>query len=191
MTALSPKEQQLVEQYMYIAPIAYNKILWINDLSAYKEEIISEGYLAICIASKLYNSEIDENPFPYFFKSALTRMLTFIKKFIFPQNDIISLEDNPELYDSLTCTIDYGISNTDIFSLIDDLITNYKYHVMQSSLSDVLKQRRTSDEYLSKLRFILLCLYLGYSQPEIGRLLKVSKQTILNQINNLKGNLLV
>lgn len=189
MKQLTAIHQQLIEQYMYVVPIAYNKILWIDDVSAYKEEIISEGYMALCTASMLYNSELDENPFPYFFKAALTRMLTFIKKFIFPQNYAISLEDNIELVETLTAIPgESSIASTDIFIYIDDLITSYKHHVLESEeLTSLIKERRTSAEYLKKLKFILLCLYLGYTQPEIGKLLQISKQAVHQQLLEFKN----
>lgn len=187
MKQLTEENRQLVNEYSWVVPVAYKKLHQIDELAPYKDEILSEGYYAICLASSYYREELKDEPFSYFFKCAQTRMYEFIREFIH-ENSYISL-DQSVCEDSEIRLIDLIYSHYKeplINDYIDDILDEYRAQVLKDkSMSVQSKNYQTSDAYVTKLRHILTMLDQGYNGVEIGVTLGVSKQVVNTSVRRL------
>lgn len=190
MKTLTTQQQQLVEKYMWVPQVAYKKLRWFEDLTPYKDELISEGYYALCVASTYYCEEVKNDAFSYFFRSAVHRMYDYLKEFIYPHLNNVSLdepidEDN-ELYLIDILSDNNGEVNLD--SLIDDMIRDFKNTIIcNKKLATKTRNNLLSEGSMTRTKHILTMLSQGYEGPEIGITLGISKQCVNQHLQRIRN----
>ena len=193
MRELTQFDKNLVEKYSYLVPYIYNrKISYLTDVEPYREEILSEGYNALCVASTYFSTAVKEDPFSYLFRSIENAMRTFVIDFIWKSNNDLSL-DAPLDNDSDTPLLELIESNYNealLPNYIDDIMAEYIAQVMNdSSLSTRSKNMHFRPAYQARLYHILRMLSQGYNGEEIGIALGVSRQVINICIHRIRAML--
>ena len=193
MTPLTAKHHELIQQYEYVVYVAYKKLNNIEDLVNYRDEIISEGYYALCLAVPYLNKNVKKNPFSYLFKCVYNAMALFLKEFIYQipptVNDDEPLGDTDvHLSDILADEYDYG----ELETYIDDVLQEYIVLVNNNpDLNKQCKTQITKETYIDKLKRIILMLCQGYDGNEIGVLLGCTRQAVnlhLQRLRNILKN---
>lgn len=188
MTSLTAKHYELIQQYEYIVYVAYKKLNNIEDLANYREEIISEGYYALCLAVPYLNKEVKKNPFSYLFKCTYNAMALFIKEFIYQIPPTVGFDDLAG--DTNLCLADVipdDYNFPEIESYIDDLVTEYIELVKTNpEFNNQCKTHITKPTYIEKLKTIITMLSQGYDGKEIGILLGCSRQAVNLHLQRLR-----
>lgn len=198
-------QEEFVERNSKIPYFVYYKLLYKTDLiKSNKEDLIQEGFVALCLASKLYNKEKDTSEVNYCIQACKNKMLRYIKHYIYHNGDIESVD-----------YADIGILEGDFGEIIDkeflkDLQRYYIYikennyiedadkKILKKSLyDDILKY---ADIYVNKtnnvkkfnllqpynLKEILNMVENGFTNDQIGKRFGVSKQRINQIIKKIK-----
>lgn len=181
MKTLTEQQQQLVEEYMWVPSVAYKKLRWFEDLAPYKEELISEGYYAMCVASRYYCEEVKNDAFSYFFMSVIHEMYDYLRKYIYPHLRNITLDEpvdeENELY--LIDVLSDNKNEVDLTRLVEDIVLEYKNIVLKDkSLSSRSRKALLSEKSLVRTKHVLTMLSQGYAGAEIGITLGISKQMV-------------
>lgn len=189
MRQLNAENHALIEKYMWLVPVVYRKLPKSDELTPYKEEILSEGYYGLCLGSLTFCEELKSDPFSYLYKSIKNRMITFIQRFIYESeipeslDEVIDETDDATLHDivSRRCD-DFSIS-----SYIDDILDEYIARVRKDkSKSKQGRTQLTSKKYIDRLHTILVLMDKGFTFDEIGEVLGVSKQVVFVYVQRLR-----
>ena len=193
MTPLTAKHHELIQQYEYVVYVAYKKLNNIEDLVNYRDEIISEGYYALCLAVPYLNKNVKKNPFSYLFKCVYNAMALFLKEFIYQIPPTVNYDEplgdtDVHLSDILADEYDYG----ELETYIDDVLQEYIVLVNNNpDLNKQCKTQITKETYIDKLKRIILMLCQGYDGNEIGVLLGCTRQAVnlhLQRLRNILKN---
>ena len=86
-------QEEFIERNSKIPHFVYYKLLYKTDLiKSNKEDLIQEGFVALCMASKLYNKEKDTSEINYCIQACKNKMLRYIKHYIYHNGDIESVD---------------------------------------------------------------------------------------------------
>ena len=179
MKQLTEEQRDLVMTYERAVPLAFRKLYKNETILRYKEDLYQEGFKALCIASRTIDIENygEEEIFMYFFRAALNTMQNYINRFIYPENNIISLDEPVEMKD--------GTLN--LYEILEDTHgydNNYVQNIIEVYNNWCSKFKRKN--YKSdRLADIITWMSEGFTQTECARILGVSKQVINNQIHEL------
>lgn len=202
---MTREQEEFITRNNKIPYFVYYKLIYKTDLiKANKDDLIQEGFYALCLASKLYNKEKNASEIAYCIKACKNKMLRYIKHYIYHNGNIESVD-----------YADIGILEGDFGEIIDkeflkDLQKYYRYVYENNYIEDadkkILKKSLYNDIlkyaniYVNKnnnikrsnllqpynLKEILDMIKAGYTNEQIGNRFGVSKQRINQIIQKIK-----
>lgn len=198
-------QEEFVERNSKIPYFVYYKLLYKTDLiKSNKEDLIQEGFVALCLASKLYNKEKDTSETNYCIQACKNKMLRYIKHYIYHNENIESVDyinietlegDFGEILDKhagkdlqryyIYIKENNSIEETDKKVLCECLHSDIlKYAEIYVNKNNAFNRTNLIQPY--NLKDILNMIESGFTNEQIGKRFGVSKQRINQIIKKIK-----